>query len=424
MNNEFYTPDGVENPAIVPGPTESAAPQEEVTDPVAEKQKMAKKAFSRVGLAVLILFLVMQGIGTVVIVAGMLANIFSRILSAFQQNSEILNNGVASYVQNLMSDAMENLTAFSLIGTLAGLVVALLIAKKILQKTPVFPIERKRLSVSEYFFMLFVALGLWGVGAVTGNLPSICGLDSPLDNMLGSGEGVWGVLFTLYAMFGAPILEELAFRKLLLDRLNPYGEVPAAFLSALLFGLFHGNSTQFILAFMVGLAFATVYLKTGNVWYSISFHMIINTVASATDIVSLFTDATEFLGLDFGVWQMILIGLFGIAGTVFAIVNRKHPLLALKRPDYGNCNRLVFRNPGFIIFAAVVSVSILSTDFIALMMNLFPTDNAFEPKAFLALIPTAIYAVSLILLLKTVGTHSDAPEPLRADFVPIVPEEK
>ena len=43
----------------------------------------------------------------------------------------------------------------------------------------------------------------------------------------------------------APILEELFFRKLLIDRMRRHGDFAAIFTSALLFGLFHQNFSQF-----------------------------------------------------------------------------------------------------------------------------------------------------------------------------------
>ena len=51
----------------------------------------------------------------------------------------------------------------------------------------------------------------------------------------------------------APVFEELVFRKVLVDRVLPYGEWPAILFSGLTFGLFHGNLTQFFYAFLLGI---------------------------------------------------------------------------------------------------------------------------------------------------------------------------
>ncbi|MBQ8345144.1 MAG: CPBP family intramembrane metalloprotease [Clostridia bacterium] len=74
----------------------------------------------------------------------------------------------------------------------------------------------------------------------------------------------------------APILEELIFRKLLCDRLLPLGEGYAVVLSACIFALFHGNFYQLFYAFLIGLCFAYVYVKSGRLSLSILFHVAIN----------------------------------------------------------------------------------------------------------------------------------------------------
>ena len=74
----------------------------------------------------------------------------------------------------------------------------------------------------------------------------------------------------------APICEELFFRKILVDRLRIYGDWVAILGSGLFFGLIHGNITQGTYAFVLGCLFAYIYLRTGNILITISYHMLIN----------------------------------------------------------------------------------------------------------------------------------------------------
>lgn len=74
----------------------------------------------------------------------------------------------------------------------------------------------------------------------------------------------------------APVVEELVFRKLICDRLLPLGEGYAVVLSAAIFGLVHGNLYQFFYAFLTGLLFSTVYVRTGRIRYTVIYHVIIN----------------------------------------------------------------------------------------------------------------------------------------------------
>ena len=47
--------------------------------------------------------------------------------------------------------------------------------------------------------------------------------------------------------------------------------------SGLMFGLFHGNLNQFVYAFVLGLCFGFIYVKTGNIRYTIGLHMLDDT---------------------------------------------------------------------------------------------------------------------------------------------------
>ncbi len=88
----------------------------------------------------------------------------------------------------------------------------------------------------------------------------------------------WMILVS--AVIAAPVMEELVFRKFLLDRIAGYGHWTAMMVSGVLFGIVHGNFYQFFYAFFLGVVFAYVYLHTGKIRYTIGFHMLINFMGS------------------------------------------------------------------------------------------------------------------------------------------------
>ena len=92
-----------------------------------------------------------------------------------------------------------------------------------------------------------------------------------------------GVLMTVVL---APIVEELVFRKLMLDRIRNYGEKTAIVFSALCFGLFHGNLTQFLYAFAVGLFLGYVYCRTGKIHITMIMHALLNGLSSMLLLVA------------------------------------------------------------------------------------------------------------------------------------------
>ena len=73
-----------------------------------------------------------------------------------------------------------------------------------------------------------------------------------------------------------PLFEELIFRKLMIDRLSIYGDKIAIIVSAVAFGLFHGNLFQFFYSMMLGLLLGYMYVKTGKMRYPYLMHAVIN----------------------------------------------------------------------------------------------------------------------------------------------------
>ena len=110
------------------------------------------------------------------------------------------------------------------------------------------------------------------IGAFTGKVPE----NTTSEAILASN--IWLVILVV-AILG-PIVEELMFRKLLMDKLGIYGDRVAIFVSAIAFGFFHGNLYQFFYAAMLGFVLAYLYSKTSNVWYPIALHMLINFIGS------------------------------------------------------------------------------------------------------------------------------------------------
>ncbi len=176
-------------------------------------------------------------------------------------------------------------------------------------------------------------------------------------------------------MILAPILEELVFRKLLIDRAVVFGDRTAILLSALFFGLAHGNFYQLFYAFALGCLFGYVYIRTGKIGYTISFHMTINFLGgfvssfllekleystwingdSSEMIYALYTHAGALIGLLlFGVLIIVLF----IAGLVRFIMSVRH--VKLYPGEYempaGKTAKAVFGNAGMILFLITAAV--------------------------------------------------------------------
>ncbi len=159
-------------------------------------------------------------------------------------------------------------------------------------------------------------------------------------------------LITLvYAAIVAPVIEELIFRKLLLDKVRRFGDIPAILLTGIAFGLFHLNLSQFFYATVLGFIFAYVTIRTNTVVYSILLHMMINFMSTA--IAPLVTDMNLFVVIGIVVWEVIAI----TTGVVLFVVNLKKIQLVKMPPMMKTSS--YFLNAGTILYSAICIVMIV-----------------------------------------------------------------
>lgn len=134
-----------------------------------------------------------------------------------------------------------------------------------------------------------------------------------------SGQPV-GLMILVVGIIG-PICEELMFRGIVFHRLKDWVKPQAAIvISALLFGIYHGNVVQFFYATCMGVMLAIIYDKTGTLWISIVAHI-------AANLWSLF--GSSFWS---SLWQQIPAGmLFGVMIEILLCVIPSYWLFGYKR---------------------------------------------------------------------------------------------
>ena len=92
------------------------------------------------------------------------------------------------------------------------------------------------------------------------------------------GSPIWVVILVVVVI--GPIVEELIFRKVIIDRMSVYGDRAAVLMSSIAFGLFHGNFHQLFYATALGLVLGYVYTKTRRCIYTVLLHMMVNFMGS------------------------------------------------------------------------------------------------------------------------------------------------
>ena len=183
------------------------------------------------------------------------------------------------------------LTERTSIGTLLGLLPLYAVAYPagllILRTVPAAPYTPAKLRAKDYWTLFLICLPLLFGGSLIGNALSalLSGGRStnPVDSLL--SELGWIEVLTTVVL--APLFEEFIFRKQLIDRSARYGEGAAIVFSALMFGLFHMNLYQFFYAFLLGLVFGYVYLRTRRLRYTVFMHMSINAIGGVLPMLLL-----------------------------------------------------------------------------------------------------------------------------------------
>ena len=184
-------------------------------------------------------------------------------------------------VLQLFFPSVLNEAWFSMVGgSLCMYVFAMPISFLIFRTCKADPVEKKKLGVLAFLGVLAICFALTMIGGLVGTLVnSIISIftgneiENPVESLI-TDVPVW--LTTLFVAVLAPVLEEIFFRKLVIDRLRRYGDLFAILASGVLFGLIHGNFSQFFYAALIGVVFGTVYSQTGRLRYTIALHMILN----------------------------------------------------------------------------------------------------------------------------------------------------
>ena len=159
------------------------------------------------------------------------------------------------------------------------LVALLFLALFFVSTTAVRPAEKKRLGLGRLILLIPLCIFVGTAGYIAGDLISHALEGLPFFRAVDPYAALDGTnVFYAFicTVIIAPIMEELIFRRALLDRVSPAGEGFAIFLSALFFGVFQCDLSRSLSMFALGLVLAFVYLRTGRVIYTILLHMAFN----------------------------------------------------------------------------------------------------------------------------------------------------
>lgn len=114
-----------------------------------------------------------------------------------------------------------------------------------------------------------------------------------------------------------PIMEEMVFRGLVYKRMKESKSMFYALLtSSVLFGVYHGNSVQFIYALLTGVMLGYLYEKYGSLKAPILAHMLMNIVSCVLTKADVFT----WIFSNMARMATITIGCAAVGSTMFVMI--------------------------------------------------------------------------------------------------------
>lgn len=286
----------------------------------------------------------------------------------------VLNLFIGLFISIINPNLLSNQTMMTFFSAIWTYLLPLPIFIYIMRKTEAKTLEKHKMTVKTFVICISITMFLMWIGNIMGVIIT-SGIGSliqhevanPINDVI-NNSGLVSNLIIITTI--APIFEELIFRKLLIDRTIKYGGTISVLLSGLLFSFFHGNLNQFFYAFLLGGFFAIIYIKTGQIKYTIGLHMIINFIGS---VVSLFV-SQPLMDLangsvisptsTFGVILYILITLgLTVMGLIYSIkyfdksrFDGSEKEIILKNPV-----STILLNPGIICFILLMSYTIFTS---------------------------------------------------------------
>lgn len=357
-------------------PMETSA-EEEALALKTKKEEMKKKlrfSSNRIGWATALLIALWMG--------------FLAVISSITVVIDYLSEqGIIAF------SGMDFYNKYLLILNEVTLALAIAVAVLILLSLPKAKTEKQPIEFSRFVKILLICFGAGYIGNLIGtmfltfwNIVTGNSAGGELQEIL---YGMNPVIMFLSVGVLAPILEELFFRKLLIDRLRPFGKIVCVFLPAFLFALFHMSATQLIYAFAVGAILAYLYYETGKYWLVVIIHSIFNWVsgfipmlflpmlegflneltllegslaeaATLEEIADLMMPLVETYGFALAMYAVyaLLVFVINITGVVLLCLNLK-VLRKMKEESlltFGETVKAVIVNPGMIVCTAVLGI--------------------------------------------------------------------
>ena len=263
-----------------------------------------------------------------------------KILFIFTLVSSVLQILFLALQMVLLKETLNYNSILSWVSTFAPIyLIAFPISLLMFKKIPAEKSEPQKIKISRFLKYFVECVAVMYIGNIVGTFLSSLLSNGQAENPLIGITSGNSIIQVLVLTIIAPIIEEIVFRKKIIDHTIMYGEKVSIIFSALSFALFHMNLFQFFYAFGLGLIFGYIYAKTRNIKYSMIIHVVINffggivapyilsqvsnltleniELLSEAELMSLFIPSLTVIAYSFTLLILVIIGI------VFLIKSRK-----------------------------------------------------------------------------------------------------
>ncbi len=277
-------------------------------------RRSLKKDSNIAGLVLIIFFEVMTAVSFITILIPMIMKMLTSddMLFALTDTSFMTDTTFIMIISGLAS----------LITFFGVAIIYSIIAKVDFSKT--FPLEKLgfKLTFLLCTFGLAVAMVANYVANMMIGVFDMFGIDAYVDIEYVCDGPIDVLLFYVTVALLPALVEEFAFRGVILGKLRKHSDSLAVLISGVMFGLMHGNFTQIPFAFVVGLVLGYITVKTNSLLPAIIIHFLNNGISVTISLLQTNTHLSDHTVNLISVGFTFVIAVLGLIS--FTILCRKH----------------------------------------------------------------------------------------------------
>ena len=335
-----------------PNPAYDEAYQREMV--FKSEKRGLKKASNGLGFFVLTYYLVMQ----------ILAIILALILRE-QMSSNIKGYYTYIFFIEIFAGIASSLIAVGFYRLLSGRRLSDMLKNSYVKPTTLVP-------------LVFLGMGAAMVANTAASMfdsnISVFGLNNTVDFSVSINSPLEVILYVVSTAVMPALAEELAFRGVFMNIMRKYGDAFAIISSSVIFGAMHGNTTQIIFAFLLGLIFAYIDCKVNSILPSVLVHFLNNFYAVVMDMVQTELGLSETMSSVINIAVVAAFCLLGILSFIY-LANSDNSFFRLSNDDknlFSDTDVLPLKKKFGFFFASPGIIICLCLFFAETVANLIP----------------------------------------------------